>query len=80
MPDKRVHHFWDLWRFGTRTYSEQLGIPAREAWDMTVIYEPQVVWQEKGPEPAVWFQNRELRVGKPYSKDALEAEIKKWLK
>ena len=40
VPDRRVVQFWDMWRYGSRVYAEQLGIPPLEAWDMFVFYKP----------------------------------------
>jgi len=79
IPDKRALHYWDLWRFGSRTYSEQLKIPQLEAWDMMVFYKPDVLWRDAAPEPTFWLQNRGLSVGTPYSKDLLEKGISTWL-
>ena len=79
VPDKRAEHFWDLWRYGSRVYAEQLKLPPKEAWDMFVLYKPRVVWGDEPPEPAMWMQNRDLRVGTPYDRDELEARLKEWL-
>jgi hypothetical protein len=79
ISDSRVQHFWDLWRFGTRTYSEQLGIPPQEAWDMFTFYKPHLIWRSTIPEPTFWMQNRNLEKGLPYNKEELEAEMLKWV-
>ena len=79
MDDERATHFWDLWRFGTRSYSEQLGLPARDAWDMFAFYKPHLVWKEKIPAPTFWMQNRGLDTGTAYSKEALAEELEVWL-
>ncbi|GAB4241526.1 MAG: hypothetical protein Kow00109_17010 [Acidobacteriota bacterium] len=76
LSDPRAQHFWDLWRFGSRVYTEQLGIPPLEAWDMLVYYEPGIKWGDKPPEPTFWMQNRQLDVGRPYNKDELAQELK----
>ncbi len=78
LADSRVVHYWDLWRYGARVYSAQLGIPAMEAWDMLVFYKPHLVWKESPPEPTFWMQNRGLQIGTPYAKDAFEKEILQW--
>jgi hypothetical protein len=78
LPDKRVQHFWDLWRFAGRNYSEQLKVPKEHAWDMFVFYKPQLVWQASSPEPTFWMQNRNLKVGAPYSEEDLEKRLKEW--
>jgi hypothetical protein len=79
LPDKRVRHFWDLWRFASRTYSEQMEIPEHQAWDMFVFYKPHLVWQEVIPEPTFWMQNRDLDSGIQYSQEDLEAGLKEWI-
>jgi len=79
LSDRRVRDFWDLWRFGTRAYSEQLNIPLLEAWDMVVFYKAGITWGETAPEPTFWMQNRNLDHGTPFSKEALEEALKPWL-
>ena len=78
MTDRRVRHYWDVWRFGTRVYSEQMNIPTRFAWDMMVLYRPQAMWRENAPEPVFWLHGSS-DFGPGYSKDALEAGLKEWL-
>lgn len=79
MPDARVEHFWDLWKFGTRVYSQQLHLPENDAWDMFAFYSPDVIWRDSIPVPTFWMQNRALKVGDPYSKESLEQRLKPWL-
>ena len=79
MPDRRVRHFWDLWRYSTRTLSTQLNIGVGDAWDMLAFYEPRLAWEDGLPKPTLWMQNRNLKVGTPYSQAALEEELKVWL-
>ncbi len=76
--DSRVRHFWDLWRFGSRVYAEQLPVPLQEAWDMLAFYKPHLVWREGPPPPTFWMQNRGLSAGTPYTKQALEEELRRW--
>jgi hypothetical protein len=78
LPDQRVHHFWDVWRFAGRTYSDQLGIPEEEAWDMFVFYKPLLEWEETAPGPTFWMQNRNLETGEAYDPESLEKEILEW--
>lgn len=78
-PDRRVTHFWDLWRYGSRLYSEEFGIPTLEAWDMFVFYKPGLDWKTNPPKPTFWLQNRGLKKGAAYSKALLEEELKPWL-
>ena len=79
MSDSRVKHFWDLWRFGTRTFAQQLNIPIADAWDMFTFYKPHVRWRDAFPEPTFWMQNRDLKIGTPYSQQAMEQQLRPWL-
>lgn len=76
--DERVVHFWDLWRFGTRTYTDQLKLPVTDAWDMLAFYEPHLEWKEAPPVPTFWMQDRQLDMGTPYSKERLEQALESW--
>lgn len=78
LPNNRVEHFWDLWRFGTRVYAEQLNYPETEAWDLFVGYGPGITWESTPPKPSFFFQHRDLDHGEPYSKEALEQALNKW--
>lgn len=78
IKDQRVEHFWDLWRYTSRCYVDQLKIPAIHAWDMVVGYKPLLVWKDRPPEPTFWLQNRGLDIGVPFSKEKLEEELLKW--
>jgi hypothetical protein len=79
MPDGRVKHYWDLWRFATRTYADQLKLSIGEAWDMMVVYEPKLTWKAGAPNPTLWLQNRNLKKGTPYSQGVLEEQLKTWI-
>jgi thiol-disulfide isomerase/thioredoxin len=79
LPDRRVYHFWDLWKYAAKVYQEQLKIPKGNAWDMFVFYKPHLLWQDSLPEPTFWLQNRGLDVGTPYSQENLKAGIEEWI-
>jgi len=78
--DKRVSHYWDLWRWGYRTYMKNLNIPEFEAWDLFIFYEAGKKWGENPPDPTFWMENRTVEYGPPYSKEAMETELLKWIK
>ncbi|MFH1965216.1 MAG: DsbA family protein [Acidobacteriota bacterium] len=80
IKDKRVDHYWDLWRWGYRTYTENLKIPEFEAWDLFVFYEAGKKWEEGPPDPTFWMENRTVEYGPPYSREAMEDELLKWIK
>lgn len=46
---------------------------------MFTFYKPHLTWGGSMPDPTFWMQNRGLKFGQPYSKDALEAQMKDWL-
>jgi hypothetical protein len=79
LADERVSHYWDLWKFGSRTYAKQFGIPEDQAWDMFVFYKPYITWRDSPPQPTFWMQARNLKAGDHYTKDGLEAELRTWL-
>ena len=79
LPDRRVRHFWDLWKYAARIYEDQLKVPKGNAWDMFVFYKPHLTWQDSLPEPTFWMQNRSLDVGTPYSQEDLKAGLEEWI-
>jgi hypothetical protein len=78
LHDKRVRHYWDIWRYGSRTLSPELRVPAEQAWGIVALYPPGESWEEKPPEHEFWMQSRNLIVGTPYSQKGLERKLKKW--
>jgi hypothetical protein len=79
LPDPRVTHFWDMWRFGSRAFSPKLRVPEAHTWDLILFYDPGITWEEPVPKHASWMQNKNLRTGSPYSQKGFEARFKKWL-
>ncbi len=79
LPDSRVRHYWDLWKFASRSYSGPLRIPAADAWGLLVFYDPGARWEREPPAPQFWMQSRRLRVGTAYSKRLLERKLGPWL-
>jgi len=79
LPDERVAHYWDLWKYGSRNFAAKLKIPELEAWDLFAFYRPHQSWKDPVPEPTFWMQARGLSVGESYSKDALTGKLETWL-
>ncbi|MBI4456396.1 MAG: hypothetical protein HY644_10905 [Acidobacteria bacterium] len=80
IPDPRAQHFWDLWSFAAKAYTTQLKFPKDSvAWDIFVIYKPQLLWGETPPEPTVWLQDLNIAHGTQYSLKLLQAELEKWI-
>jgi len=77
MADSRVTHFWDTWSFGKNHYHEKFGTPLLESWDLFVLYKEGDEWTEQQPDPAAWFQHRNLEIGEPYTQEKLEEAILK---
>ena len=76
LSDRRVEHFWDLWGFGIRTYSKQFKYPqGKKAWDIFVLYQSELTWNEKPPKTVVLMQHRDLKIGTKYSQDFLYKEL-----
>ena len=80
MPGERVTNFWDVWKFGTRNYSAQLGLTPYDAWDLFAVYEPGTVWRDSPPPLLAWYQNRDLDKGEKYTMEAMEETLQPWLK
>lgn len=80
LPDPRAEHYWDLWRFTSKVLTDQLKYPPPEfAWDMVVLYKPHLQWREKPPEPTLFMQARDLKIGLKFDPEGLKAELKKWV-
>lgn len=79
LPDPRAKHFWDLWSFAVKLYTQQFRYPAGEtAWDIFVLYRPNLRWENIPPEPTILLQHRNLDIGFKYSQDRLEQEFVRW--
>jgi hypothetical protein len=79
LPDSRVTHFWDMWRFGSRAYSERLRLAVPSTWGVLLFFEPGALWESEAPQPAFWYQTRGLRAGTPYSRRGFERRLQPWL-
>jgi hypothetical protein len=81
LPDPRAQHFWDLWSYTVKLYTLQLAFPQNTiAWDIFVIYKPQLFWGAAPPEPTAWLQNLGLQHGTKYSPQLMETELEKWMR
>jgi len=78
LTDRRARHFWDLWRFGTRAYSEQFSVPPPYAWNLMTFYKPHLVWRDSPPPPTFWLHAL-ADYGPVYTKGALELELRPWV-
>ncbi len=77
LADSRASHYWDTWSWGKNQYHEKFGTPLQESWDLYALYQDGVEWNPEHPDPADWFQNRQLEIGETYTQAKLEAAIMK---
>ena len=79
LADSRVEHFWDLWSFAVKLFTQQFQYPEGEtAWDIFIVYRPNLRWEVDPPEPTVLLQHRDLEIGFKYSQDRLQQELLRW--
>jgi hypothetical protein len=76
LPDIRATHYWDLWRFVSRSYSPVVRTLEEKTWGMFFFYQPGVVWSDAPPEPWEWLQVKRLVVGTEYSKTLLDMRVR----
>ena len=77
LAEGRVQHFWDLWGFGHKQYTQLLGYPkGQTAWDVFLLYEQDLSWDGSLPSPTTWLNHRDGH-GTKYSKSLLAKELKK---
>ncbi|GAB4232722.1 MAG: hypothetical protein Kow00109_05260 [Acidobacteriota bacterium] len=79
LPDPRVIHFWDVWKFSSRAYTEILRVPVSEAWGLLLGFPAGEEWRDRPPKPRFWFQSRNLKVGTPFSEKLLRMRLAPWL-
>jgi len=76
LPDRRVTHYWDLWRFVSRSYSPMVRTLEERTWGMFFFYQPGAEWGDTPPEPWEWLQVKRLAVGTEYSKTLLDMRVR----
>lgn len=58
IPDARARHYWD----GGQTLGEALapaiGIRAKMAWDVYLVYDETVRWNDAAPGPTSWLHQK----------------------
>lgn len=55
IPDERARHYWDGGQALGEALSPTLGIRAKMAWDVYVVYDEEAAWEEAPPTPAAWM-------------------------
>ncbi len=58
IPDDRARHYWDGGQALGEALSPTLGIRAKMAWDVYVLYDKGAVWHDTPPAPAAWMHQK----------------------
>jgi hypothetical protein len=78
IPDPRSRHYWDGAQELGEAFSPVLGIRARMAWDVYLLYDGNAEWKDGPPVPASWFhQLAGEDPDRKLSEERLEEEISK---
>lgn len=60
IPDARARHYWDGSQALGEAVAPALGIRAKMAWDVYVVYDEAVPWGEAAPQPSAWLHQKAL--------------------
>jgi hypothetical protein len=78
LEDGRVRHYWDGSQTLGEAFSPVLGIRARMAWDVYLLYGADAGWRETPPAPAEWLHQLSGEdPDRTLSEERLEEEIAK---
>lgn len=58
IPDERARHYWDGGQALGEALSPTLGIRAKMAWDVYVLYDEDAGWGDAPPAPAAWLHQK----------------------
>ncbi len=58
IPDERARHYWDGSQALGEALSPSLGIRAKMAWDVYVVYDGAVDWGDSPPQPVSWLHQK----------------------
>jgi copper chaperone len=76
LPDARVSRYWDAQSELVKSYARVLGLGERPAWDVYMLYGPEVEWKADPPTPDAWMhQLRGLDANRRLDGDKLAAEL-----
>jgi len=60
IPDERARHYWDGSQALGEAVSPSLGIRAKMAWDVYIVYDGAAEWEPSGPppQPLSWLHQK----------------------
>ena len=58
MEDERVAHYWDPERRIGAAYQRHIADMSSPAWDVWMLYEPGVLWEEDAPPAPTWWEHQ----------------------
>jgi hypothetical protein len=58
IPDERARHYWDGSQALGEVLSPSLGIRAKMAWDVYVVYDGAAEWEDSPPRPLSWLHQK----------------------
>lgn len=58
IPDGRARHYWDGAQVLGEALAPAIGIRARMAWDVYVVYDGAVAWGDAAPAPTSWLHQK----------------------
>ena len=58
IPDERARHYWDGAQALGEALSPAIGIRAKMAWDVYLIYDDSVEWGDTAPTPTSWLHQK----------------------
>lgn len=81
VPDLRARHYWDGSQALGEALSPVLGLRARMAWDVYLLYDGDARWDDKPPTPRHWLHQRPGEdPARELSEPALETDLRELLK
>ena len=79
LPDPRVRHYWIKGQEVGEAFQSPLGLKDDVAWDVYLVYPPEVEWKENRPPKPTYFMHQlhELPATRRLEATALAAKLRK---
>ena len=78
VPDERARHYWDGSQELGEAFSPVLGLRARMAWDVYLLFDGEAEWKDAPPAPVEWLHQLVGEdPGRAFSEGRLEDELRK---